>query len=84
LIRNRVQSYRSISAERSDHSYAGNERLDQPSRVNDKRSASKIEKTFVAPHARACAAGKDKGSDLAAFHNSPAILRDFASSQPEI
>ena len=44
--------------------------------MNDQRDAAKIEKTFVPPHARACAARKYKGSDLAAaFHNRPAILR---------
>ncbi len=76
LIRHRTQSHRCKSAERPNHCYFGNERLDQASGVNDKRNAAKIEKAFVPPHARACAARKNKGSDLAAaFHNRPTILR---------
>ena len=52
------------------------ERVDQASRMNDQRDPTKIEKTFVPPHARACAARKNKGSDLAAaFHNRRTILR---------
>jgi hypothetical protein len=76
LIRNRAQSHRCIPAGRPYHGYAGNERVDHASRMNDQRNAAKIEKAFVLPHARACAARKNKGSDLAAaFHNRPAILR---------
>lgn len=44
--------------------------------MNDQRNAAKIEKAFVAPHARACAPRKNKGPDLAAaFQHRPAILR---------
>jgi hypothetical protein len=76
FIRNRAQSHRCIPAGRPNHGYAVNERLDQASQVNDQRFAAKIEKTFVPPHARACATRKNKGGDLAAaFHNRPAILR---------
>src|SRR4029077_12010175 len=76
MIRNRTQSERRISARRPDHCYAGNERLDQLSHLYDKRNTAKIEKAFVPPHARAFAARKNKGSDLAAaFHNRRTILR---------
>jgi hypothetical protein len=76
LIRNRAQPHRCIPAGRPNHGYAGDERLDQMSRMNDQRNAAKIEKTFVPPHARAGPARKNKGCDLAAaFHDCPAILR---------
>jgi hypothetical protein len=65
-----------VSAGRPDNRNLGDERLEQPRRMNDQRSAPEIEKSFVAAHARARAPRKKEASDLViAIHHCQSILR---------
>jgi len=65
-----------VSAGRSDNRNFGDERLEQPRRMNDQRIAPEIEKSFVAAHARARAPRKNEASDLVITnHHCQSILR---------
>ena len=88
LVRDDVQPERCVSRRRTDNRYVGDEWRQQARGMQNQRDAAEIEKSLVAPHARAGAPCKNKSGDLGiALHGYPAILRrraELAQSSGEL